>query len=324
MLNAAYNRANRAIAVHSMQANLKDTNTDAPVLTTPPVSASANITKETTPIAERKPLPNTTPTTANKTKEAIIDSHPTNPGSNSAGLFHQTVIPGLCFDRAVNLGPRAIFVRFALDHAAEESFRNFLAPEIKIAAYLVSDSEGALPAIMRNAEWQQIIENYDLAVRNMQPAINLCCDVLGYLEGRRLNIDELKTFFIQANHQSRFQAEYQQLLQAERTILTPAETQLNDYARRIDIYRGYVTHYYGMDGWFAFNNMLTGESKTSSMIDIAAKFLNKKIEIYTNNLKVYETAVYGSEVVTVDYNGQNHFTPRVSQSNANQPRMTLK
>lgn len=147
----------------------------------------------------------------------------------------------------------------------------------------------------------------------MRPAVAECNDALGHTEGRRISLEDLIKFFENNANILSYNQAYNKFIQAYNSIYQPAENAFDAYASRKDIYSQYVREYYGKGGWFVFHNSFSGETHTTSMVDIAAMYLRCKIIIYLvndrENKKIYETTS-GFNVVEVNWNGHNHFVQR--------------
>lgn len=172
---------------------------------------------------------------------------------------------------------------------------------------------GSLPGIMRNDELKQIVLNYQNAHENIKPTVAQCNHLLGKPEGSYFSYEELAKYFAENTRQAQNLAAFNKFKEAHE-IFSPCEEAFNNFCERADIYENYVTYYYGTPdeegryGWFSFQRTFSGEESTS-MIDIAALFLEKRIIVKNSSGTVIHTSTQDfHEEVEVLYNGSNHFS----------------
>jgi len=90
-------------------------------------------------------------------------------------------------------------------------------------------------------------------------------------------------------------------------IFTPYEQAFYDLCECKDIYEAYIKNYYGNNEWVAFQRNFIDEQSTS-IIDITAFIINKKIIVYDINDKIiYNTANNDKDEILIQYKN-NHFT----------------
>lgn len=260
-----------------------------------------------------------------KLNSQVIDSHEEN------SSFEDTKQLGWnCFDIAAGIDNRQEFVKFALTKKSDLAYRKLLAPEIKHAAALtyinISTHEQSefhtqnslassnaiqadlLPKSMHNSALVKLMGNYLQAQEGMKPAVAECNDKLGYVEGKRLPLKQLDDFFLNENNQLTYSEAYNRFISARNQIYTSHENALQAYCEAEATYESYVTDYYGNNGWFAFQRSFSGE-KNTSMVDIAAIFINKVIVIMDNkHQEIYRTQNICEQEITILYNGTNHFS----------------
>ncbi len=101
-----------------------------------------------------------------------------------------------------------------------------------------------------------------------------------------------------------------------------AENNLQAFFESTATYEAFVRDYYGCHGWFAFQRSFMGERANTSMIDIAARYLNTQIIIYlkVNNIWeiVYRTAANRSNnipPIAIAFRNGNHFVRLTSNPN---------
>ena len=133
-----------------------------------------------------------------------------------------------------------------------------------------------------------------------------CNDLLNHVEGNRLNLYQLSEFFEKVDNQTKYQKGYS-LLQSINLKISLARSALDEYCMKLTTYEKYIKDYYGNKGWFSFQREF-GEEISTSMVDIAAHYLKKKIVILDQkNEEIYRTKNADIEIVFVEYNGVDHF-----------------
>ena len=101
------------------------------------------------------------------------------------------------------------------------------------------------------------------------------------------------------------------------------EQNLQTYCTSLQTYEQYIRDYYGAHGWIVFQQNFSGETSTS-MIDIAARMLNKVIIIYQENQEIYRTQNKDTTgEIKIDYNGINHFEKRGTETKAQRAELNI-
>lgn len=86
---------------------------------------------------------------------------------------------------------------------------------------------------------------------------------------------------------------------------------IEQYCRHPGVYANYISQYYGNDNWFALQPVASGESPSTSMVDITARIIGRNIQIIDqNSCLVHDTKLenYGYPNLYVQYNGAGHFS----------------
>ncbi len=124
-----------------------------------------------------------------------------------------------------------------------------------------------------------------------------------------MSLKELDEFFEKVENRKEHPAIYKQFNEARNKLLTPAEQKLNEYCSRVAIFKQYIKDYYGKHQWFAFQPTSAGNNNTS-MVDIVARRLNKRIVIYqqdgTQWKEIYRTQQPYQSTIHIQYN-HGHF-----------------
>lgn len=167
-------------------------------------------------------------------------------------------------------------------------------------------SRCALPSSMHTDELYRLLKEYMDAHDKMLATLRSCSQRIGRGDGNTLSIDELDTFFTDTDNQRKYANAFKDFTQAKQEILDPCVQALDKYCQRAAIYKQYVNEYYAKNNWFAFQANLQGEHSTS-MIDIAARFLNKVIIIEQQGKQIYRTENQANQAITISYNGKDHF-----------------
>jgi hypothetical protein len=211
-------------------------------------------------------------------------------------------------DRAISA--RLTLAKRALARSGDVDYRRLLAPEIKHAAAIRS-----LPASLLTPEMRQLVERYLEADENILPTLIDCNDELGRKEGNRMNLSELDNFFKESANKLAHSSVFERYNQGKEDHLSPHVNALQAYCEREDVYCDYIQNYYasidkqGRMQWFAFQRNCRGESSTS-MIDITARLLQKRIAIHLPDGSHQSTDNAATETLHVNYNGSNHFAKR--------------
>ena len=162
----------------------------------------------------------------------------------------------------------------------------------------------ALPEIMHKAGVQSIVNLYIDAHEQIKEKVALCNNLLGYVEGQRLSLTELRQFFTIAKNRETYDEAYQLFSEFNQTLLEK-ELQLDEYCNRPTTYQQYVREYYGKNRWFAFQPNERQPSANTSMVDIAARCKNQPIVIYQqqNNQwnPIYHTEDQKGESLPIEY-----------------------
>lgn len=140
-------------------------------------------------------------------------------------------------------------------------------------------SRFSLPESMQTKEVQTLVNNYNDAHEKMRNVVTQCNSSLEYGEGQRKSLAELDAFFKhEANHNQNRDV-YELFAKARHELFTPHEQEFEKYCNHPDTYRVYIKNYYGQNQWFAFQPSSTSDKQTS-MINIAARFLNTQIIVH--------------------------------------------
>ena len=209
------------------------------------------------------------------------------------------------FDVVTRL-PRDRFIQYALQNSNSEEFRNLLAPEIATAAYYTmlyladKKNRNLHEANSQHTENKDIVleiksistpnSAWDLleqrVVPNMLPIkmasrnnlIAVANDVVKNY-AKAFDRPEVKEFKELYNTFSQLRTYF---LQGKKTLFDACSTE--------PVYREYVQYYYGQEGWFTCYHPKVPEpfpaeeqNKNTSMIDIAARFLQTQIIILLEN-----------------------------------------
>jgi curved DNA-binding protein CbpA len=228
-----------------------------------------------------------------------------------------------CFDIAVGIN-RNDLIEYALYNNTDE-FRELLAPEIRHAA--------ALTAVYMNG--------YEGANEERAYRLAKLFNLMEILKGNDKEGDVTKQLSREANEildedklaeleqnilpKSMRKEQLQQLINAylEDTNNDTHEQNLQMYCMAPRTYKQYIRNYYGKRGWVAFQRSFLGETNTS-MIDIAARMLNKVIIIYQENQEIYRTQNRGTTgEIEINYNGTNHFERRGTETNTQHAELDI-
>jgi hypothetical protein len=221
-----------------------------------------------------------------------------------------------CFDIALGTR-RSDLVEFALQHAKEQEYRALLGPEI-IAAALIGElapAEGGLPDDMRTETLKNLVLKYQLAYEEMKGAVEECNKGLGMKEGEFLPLSALQNFFEEQAVKNQLPTVYKKFSEQCQKLFTPHKQSLWDYAQLESTYKKYLEEYYKKKHYAAFLRGVKGEHKNTSIVDVAARMLERKVIVFdTGEGKdqrdvIYETTfnVEGKEPLRIEFNGTNHF-----------------
>ncbi len=197
---------------------------------------------------------------------------------------------------------------------------NALAALQLTAGYQLKPTEllqNTLPRSMHTADLRNKINDYLKAYEAMRDTVSTCNDLIK--QPSRLSFVELDEFFKLSTNQETFPDAYTIFIHNRENLFTKYEKSLDDYCQSIDIYRQYIQDYYGQQNWFCFQTQFEQDTKSTSMVDIAAIMLEATIIIYQNDKEIYRTDTCGSKVIEVTYNGRNHFIRKSIQEN---PQLT--
>ena len=179
----------------------------------------------------------------------------------------------------------------------------------------------ALPEVMRTPTLRQLFSEYTQAHENMIPHVRECNERIDWGEGHRLSMEELDTFFKDEDNRQQYEQAYNTYQAQRDVVFKEAEQAFLDYCCSEEACRQYIREYYGKRGWFAFQ--ANTEERSTSMIDIVARYLKVDIVIYhqVSRERLYATDIGEerrilSQPLEITFNGHDHFTagkPTVAQ-----------
>jgi hypothetical protein len=207
-----------------------------------------------------------------------------------------------CFDVAVGLN-RDDIVDYALQNSGKKEFRELLAPEIK-------------SALVQVVFYMNLLENYNNSVEDFMTAPEGQKDeIANHIAALAMQLEEFpedaKFLLEHMYSDDKARTEMYDIISQGDTFIPENQGKINidmaisAYCARHDIYLKYVNQYYGNQQWFAFNGAFEGE-KPTSMVDIVARRLNKRIVIHDQQ-KLYATAYAGDDEIHIHYKNNQHF-----------------
>ena len=144
----------------------------------------------------------------------------------------------------------------------------------------------------------------------MKDAVAKCNTALKHPDGSRLPLGELNAFFEKAENQTLHSLAYKEFKTACDENYSPHQILFYEYCEKEEVFKKYISDYYGQKQWIAFQLNVEGE-QTKSIVDIAAKLTQSCIEIYQleNEIykNIYKTDKYGENIKIIEYNKNNHF-----------------
>jgi len=170
--------------------------------------------------------------------------------------------------------------------------------------------QAALPISMHTKEIQDLMNAYNNAHEAIKPELAECNNKLGNLEGNRQSFSQLRNFFSLPSNCTQYEEAYNKFNEALRKFISH-EKALDDYCESEKTYEAYINGHYGNKQWVSFIPTSSGQQNTS-IVDIAARAVNKKIIIHQLKNKkheeIYRTEHKGDGIVHIQYNGHDHFT----------------